>query len=1061
MATVVSENARPVPAASVTRWETGRTAAWALLVVGFVAWLVGLSSAAEVGPWGLLPRTSAFSYVAFLAVAAVCVYGVLRRGPLSDVLLPAALVSLVLVLYGTPSFLQVGAGAYRNGDVTRSILERGTLGSSAGLAQHWPGGFAFSALLAQLGGFASPTSHAVWVQLVSALALALLVFALARSVSTSIRAAWAAVLVFAVGNWAAQLSYGPEPLVLALYLGLLLLVLRFYRRVPNRLGRRTEGLLGERALGKDYPVARPVLPEARTLALVCVLLVQAALTATHPSAPFITILAVLVLRLLGYVRSWTLVVGMLVVTAVYLIGSFRFLGVHDDRFDGARSGGAVALVLVLALALLSVLAVVARWRRGRRPALTMAVLIISPVLLALVQQQGAGARYQALSFALPWCAVAVGWLLAQLGERAPAGRTGQVAAMTSAGASAAGSPSVGWSPSTATARPGGSVAASASVNETETDQAGPPRRWEAKAPLVLTLALVVGVLLSLVSLHWAASSLGDYGLPPALPFVWYLGLLVLVLSAVAALALGRVRPWLSGAHLIGLVVVLYGSGAILAGPPRFAWTYKHVGVTRYITAYGKVDPNIDIYHRWPGFFSLASMFGSVAGRPDPVSYAAWAGPFFVVVQSLLVVAIAKTMLSSTRAAWAAGLLFATINWVGQDYFSPQTFAFTLALGVFWLAMLHYKSSPTGRLGRLGTWVLAKVGRTDQHRDQVLTPEPLWGPRTALAVILVVYAAIVPTHQLTPYIIVLVLGVLAVAGAIRPRWVPLVLLVLALAFLVPNFNYVQQHYNVFSGLDPFSNAEPVNSLDHATAGKVLNVDAGYLITLVFALLALVSLVIAWRRGKVGVFHAALAFAAPLLILLGQSYGGEGSLRVILFAAPWAAVLIAAAFAMRAGRRILVLVPVLVVFLALFMPAYYGVEEINRMPRSEVVASDFLYANGQAGSIVVLSAANFPLRLGERYPLFRGPRNDADPVLTRGPALRNRPLGAADVPTVVKAIERYGPKGYVVFSDSQEEYAKVFGVTDPSNLRSLEAAMLQSGRFRVFYENDTTRIYELVS
>ena len=587
--------------------------------------------------------------------------------------------------------------------------------------------------------------------------------------------------------------------------------------------------------------------------------------------------------------------------------------------------------------------------------------------------------------------------------------------------------------------------------------AGPRQRWQASLGLVAVLAVAA----ALAALRQVPATLGDYGLPPALPVVWYLALLTLVLSACVVLAARTFKPWLSVLHLLALVVVLYGTGVILAGAPRFAWSYKHIGVTNYITQFGQVDPGLDLYHRWPGFFSLTSTYGALAGLPNAASYAAWSGLLFVVLESLLVVAIARTQLDSSRAAWAAGLVFACVNWVGQDYFAPQPFGFTLGLGVLWLTLVHFQTEPAGRVARVVTRVLGRLFRREGGPRLSAAPRPLWRPAVAVVVITVTYVAIVPSHQLTPYLVVLVLGLLALLGGVRPWRLVLVLAALALAYLIPNLGYVLQHYDLFSGLNPFRNAGAVNDLDTAAAGKVWNVRAGLALTVVFWLAAFVALVRAWRAGRAGVLHAAVAFLAPFLILLTARYGGEGSIRVILFAAPWAAVLIASAVVERRPVRNLLLAPVLALFLVLFLPAYYGAEETNRIPASEVTASQYLYRNGQDGAVVVASAPNFPLRSDGRYAVMQGDRNAADPVLTRQPQFRQPVLGLADVGGVVNAIHRYGSQGYVVFSDSQEEYVEVFGVTTTSALRSLEQAMLDSGRFHLYYTNSSTRIYELVA
>jgi hypothetical protein len=221
------------------------------------------------------------------------------------------------------------------------------------------------------------------------------------------------------------------------------------------------------------------------------------------------------------------------------------------------------------------------------------------------------------------------------------------------------------------------------------------------------------------------------------------------------------------------------------------------------------------------------------------------------------------------------------------------------------------------------------------------------------------------------------------------------------------------------------------------------------------------VLAWRNGQRRLLAPVVCLLAPVLLLFGQSYGGEGALRVILFSSPWAAVLIASGVATPLRRRGKVaFLALLGVLTALFLPAYLGQEEINMMPASEVVASRYLYDNAVPGSVVVLAGPNFPIRLTERYPLLRGPLSDKDPNLLSEESRQRRAFGPLDVPAVVDVIHDYSDHGYVVFSRTEEQYATVYGLSSAADLRGLEDQLVWSGRFRPFYRNDSTRIYELV-
>ena len=210
---------------------------------------------------------------------------------------------------------------------------------------------------------------------------------------------------------------------------------------------------------------------------------------------------------------------------------------------------------------------------------------------------------------------------------------------------------------------------------------------------------------------------------------------------------------------------------------------------------------------------------------------------------------------------------------------------------------------------------------------------------------------------------------------------------------------------------------------------------------------------WKAGAV----------SPLAIVFGQSYGGEASLRIILFSSPWCSALIACALV---GARTLkrlraALAAVAVAFAGLFVVSYLGLEELNLVSRSELNAAGWFYSHARPGSVLVLAAPGNPYRYGATYPLFRGPEGDANPNLMTERVFLGRPLGPAQVPAVAGRILIYSRHGYIAFSRDEITYAEVFRLTPPGALQSLRAAVAASPRFALWYANRDVQIYELVS
>ena len=221
---------------------------------------------------------------------------------------------------------------------------------------------------------------------------------------------------------------------------------------------------------------------------------------------------------------------------------------------------------------------------------------------------------------------------------------------------------------------------------------------------ILGVAMVVwGVALAMTG----EELVGDRGLLTTFPLIWYFAV-----AAVAALCIWAVAArWMASsaflaASITGLVAMLYASAPMVVSVPRLPWSYKHIAVTNYIGATGQVDPSIDIYNRWPGFFSVSAFLGEVAGYRDAVDYASLAEFGFALLDVVIILAIARTLSANPRIYWTATLVFAVTNWVNQNYYSPQSFAYTLYLTMCLIALTFLRSTPT----RIATLVEDRLER---------------------------------------------------------------------------------------------------------------------------------------------------------------------------------------------------------------------------------------------------------------------------------------------------------------------------------------------------------------
>lgn len=587
--------------------------------------------------------------------------------------------------------------------------------------------------------------------------------------------------------------------------------------------------------------------------------------------------------------------------------------------------------------------------------------------------------------------------------------------------------------------------------------------------------------------------LGPYGLVGALPVVFYAGLALLVVSA--ALELGQQMPSRirMALHAVTLVVMLYGTAPLVYPEGRYSWLYKTIGVVQYVNAHGQLNPSIDIYQNWPGFFAFAGWFDKVAGVASPLVYAKWA-QLAVELSALPLLHMAYTALAlPVRQRWMAILLYSASNWIAQDYFSPQALGTLLSLGVMAIALRWmFAGNAAGPSGWLRQW----------EENAEVRPKywSRWRVRRALPFILtliLVFLVLTFSHELSPYVVMIQIGCLAVAGLVRPRWVPLVLTCVAVAYLLPRFGFVNSHFGVLNSLGEFfSNAAPP-SLSGAAAPVPRNQeiiqDCARALSLGIWLAALLG---AWlrRRSRRTVLALFILAYSPIAVLALGAYGDEGVLRVYMFSLPWAAALVAAAVAPLPvlARRLssghathegpseaegssghtqaaelgvrnrrtyaTVIRPVLVMAasLTLFFPAFFGDDTANTVSPMEVDTITSFLQTAPPGAIFV-AAEGAPLADTSRYNLFT-----TTDIFGSGDVVEKE----SPPPNVANLIARAAASltggfrpAYVILSPAMEAYNASHPVTTKAGLRLLLASLARSPLWIPLVRSHGVYIYEL--
>jgi hypothetical protein len=454
--------------------------------------------------------------------------------------------------------------------------------------------------------------------------------------------------------------------------------------------------------------------------------------------------------------------------------------------------------------------------------------------------------------------------------------------------------------------------------------AGPAGQRSSWLPIAAACVLFGGGL-ALFWLPLRAIDLGamdGLGLISALPVASLCGLAIVAISFVVLLARSRPATALMAVILVGVVFCLDGVTAIVEPLPRFPTAYQIAGFVNYVSQTGHVEPSLAAYFSWPGFFALIAFVTSAAGVHSLLPLLTW---WPVVIDTLLLVPfllLTRALRINWRARWLAALLLCIGNWVGQDYFSPQSFNFLLYL-VFLAILLVWFGRPVWSSGHRADVALAGVSR--ERPAGVSRERPIGASRVRAALrlpaasytagelparqvatpirgillllLILIFAVSTLSHQLTPFLMIVTCAGLVLAGRCWPRGLPALFAVILVGWISYGaVGYWSGHASVIFG----NLGELSGTFSASVSGRVIGTpihqwaDKSRIgLAALMVLLALGGLARRWRGGVTDRVLI-VAFVAPLTIAGLQNYGGEIALRIYMFALPAIAVLAACLF-----------------------------------------------------------------------------------------------------------------------------------------------------------------------
>jgi hypothetical protein len=332
-------------------------------------------------------------------------------------------------------------------------------------------------------------------------------------------------------------------------------------------------------------------------------------------------------------------------------------------------------------------------------------------------------------------------------------------------------------------------------------------------------------------------------------------------------------------------------------------------------------------------------------------------------------------------------------------------------------------------------------------DPKTRPGP--GGRAALAVVVVAFAALVVTHQLTPFMLISATGLLGVLGLMRARalWV-LFSVIFVVWFMWATTDYWVGHIHGLLGETGKVTGNLDDNVGERLQGNPAHQNIVYArmgMSALTAGLAGLGVLVAWRRHVLDARAVVLA-AAPVGAMALQSYGGEGLIRVFLFMLPMLAG--GAALFLLSPRRArglssVVLAALLVALIPTALVAKYGSESFESVSPSERHAAAWVHAHVRPDELVVSIAPAGYLR--ER----RVGEVDFAPALDR--------FQTGNLAGVRALVEEHGGRGYLVLSKGQYAYGNMVSGLPKGWQRELLAELSTAPDFELVYREGSTRVY----
>jgi hypothetical protein len=528
---------------------------------------------------------------------------------------------------------------------------------------------------------------------------------------------------------------------------------------------------------------------------------------------------------------------------------------------------------------------------------------------------------------------------------------------------------------------------------------------------------------------------GPFGLLTKVPVYWYAGLVLLVACVVLARGKWEARAAFGAISLLGALLL---TPAVVYGMPRQPAGAKHVDLVLNILQSHSISNAAGIYKTYSGLFSAVAWLCDLSGMHDVVGIANY-WPFFIDLLAVVGLRFLFGRLTASRyRVWLAITMVILVNTIGQDYFAPQSVGFALGMGVFGLA-LDQESTGQSRLNR-------------------------WG------ILLLTGCAMAVTHELSPYIVGGVLVILVLFRVIRPWYLPAPILGPAVIWLLLHLRIVSSFLSLSSlgNLTNFAPPKQTGPMDPALQRLPLvgeSTEALVLGLLILIVIAGIGFVRNIRSRAAWAFM--ISTATGLLVIVGNSYGGEGIFRATLFAIPWLAAVGTQAMPVGRARWASTIYGIVAVgLIGTYLVSVFSFDDFNviRAPDWQTMQVYQNVASPNSYLLDLIHADDY-LPYSVDFPTNADHSIDWSTVTTQAEAVINKPT-VRDADNVARQFYQYalkdgGPTSelYAIWSPAVANYGVDYGDESLSQSQGWRRAMIASPDWKVVYHDDGTYLFRV--